>query len=171
MEGVYYHNVTQTEAEGTSESLVLCLPAPTEYVPNIKSSYLDKFVDPKLLARSIDYAVRVLRHWDFDSIAFTGVSGALIGPSIAMRMGKTFIVVRKRTEQGITHTARIVEGDYNARRYVIVDDFVCSGDTKRRVIEEISKEMPSAVCLGILEVNYIYEDELAVWEGKRYPLR
>ncbi len=43
----------------------------------------------------IEAACEKLRGLDFDAIAFTGSSGALIAPMLAWRLGKGLILVRK----------------------------------------------------------------------------
>jgi len=85
---------------------------------------------------------------EFDAIAFRGLSGALLAPIVALQMGKTLIAVRKGES---THSSRDVEGDYGARRYVIIDDIVSSGDTVRAIIADIKTENPEAYCIGVYQ--------------------
>jgi adenine/guanine phosphoribosyltransferase-like PRPP-binding protein len=64
------------------------------------------------------------------------VSGALIAPAIAHKMGKGLIVVRKKGDD--THSARKIEGHFDQCRYVIVDDFICTGKTLKFIAQSIA---------------------------------
>jgi adenine/guanine phosphoribosyltransferase-like PRPP-binding protein len=77
---------------------------------------------------------------DYDAIAFTGVSGAAYGFPAALRTHCPAIVVRKTLDDG-THSCHLVEGPRDIERYCIVDDFIASGDTVRRIIEQVSKHL------------------------------
>lgn len=88
----------------------------------------------------------------FKSIAFTGVSGALVAPIIAVNLKKHLIVVRKTPIS--SHSSRLVEGQ-NKGSFVIVDDFMCSGETITYMLSEINKFMISGRCLCI----YLYNDK------------
>jgi adenine/guanine phosphoribosyltransferase-like PRPP-binding protein len=46
-------------------------------------------------------------------------------------------------------TNQTVEGDRNARTYVIVDDFIATGNTVRIIQEEITK-WSQATCVGVM---------------------
>lgn len=167
-----HHN--PTKAEGMTA--VTCIDKPSSvsesehnYLPKFRSSYLWRFIESGGLDKYANFAVRALANWQFDALAFTGMSGALIAPLVAMRMDKPLIMVRKRGEQ--SHAGSMyVEGDYNARRYIIIDDLVASGDTARRIVHEISLAMPKAQCLGLLEVNELHEELLNIYQTAQYPL-
>lgn len=107
----------------------------------------------------------------FDTIAFRGMSGALVAPSIAAKLEKDVILVRK---QGASHSSRICEGRVNAKRYVIIDDFVEYGTTVLNIISEIkkwqeqyqhtmswldetAKDFPLATCVGM--VFYLHGED------------
>lgn len=85
----------------------------------------------KILANSL----KNLRGLDFDAIAFTGVSGALVAPALAYNLGKGLIVVRR----GPRHSGWALEGHINASTYIIVDDFLCSGNTVKRIARAVQK--------------------------------
>jgi len=126
--------------------------------------YLERFTNPEKLAARIDMAVRALRGHKFDCIAFTGMSGMLIGPPVALRLGKTFLMVRK--DAYASHSTLEVEGDYAAHRYIILDDFTESGNTIRRIREAIAVHSPDAKYVGFLGVAHITEGRLAVAEKR-----
>ncbi len=109
--------------------------------------YLDPVLDPATRRGIIDRVITQCHGLDFDAFACRGLSGMLVAPIVAMEMGKTLLVVRKKDEDN--HSSRMVEGDIGARRYVIVDDLISSGATCRAIIEEI-REVSEAQCIGII---------------------
>ena len=114
--------------------------------------WLAPLLDPDWRREVITTAKEHLARQDFDAIAFMGLSGALIAPILAMEMNKTLICVRKSDE--VRHSYNEVEGDSNARRYIIIDDFVTSGGTVRRIVAEISRFAPRAKCIGVFQHRY-----------------
>lgn len=124
----------------------------------VSSSHMYQFLHPEYLSESIANAIKALKGYEFDAVAFRGMSGALIGPPVALALGKTMILVRKPDDD--SHSGMTVEGDKSAQRYIILDDFKASGRTKRTMIEEIREFAPDANCLGLLEVQYISQDTL-----------
>lgn len=127
--------------------------------PKVKcASHLEHTLNVSLLRQTIRRAVAVLKHYEFDAIAFRGLSGSLIAPALAVELNKSLIAVRKPEE--IRHSSRIVEGDYNAKRYVIVDDLISTGTTARAIVEAIKNEVNSdAICIGVLETMYLNCEE------------
>lgn len=83
---------------------------------------------------------------DFDSIACSGFSGAMIVPQIAELMNKNIILVRKTVEK--TYSEFVIEG-VAPSRYIIVDDLICSGSTVKHIIRSIKDEHPRAICMGV----------------------
>jgi len=51
--------------------------------------YLEEFIQPDRLRKSIAVAVDALKYHRYDSLVFRGTSGLLIGPSVALATGKT----------------------------------------------------------------------------------
>jgi orotate phosphoribosyltransferase-like protein len=122
----------------------------------IHASWLEHSIQQEKLRVILPRARRILRKYQFDSIAFRGVSGALTAPILAYMLRKNLLAVRKEpNEDGWSHSTGMVEGDANARRYIIVDDFVSSGKTIRKIFERLREFAPSARCLGILEIEAI----------------
>jgi adenine/guanine phosphoribosyltransferase-like PRPP-binding protein len=107
----------------------------------------------------VSRAVRVLAQHsgDFDSIVATGMSGMSVAPIVAFVLKKQLVVVRKTTDG--THSCDLVEKDHKKgiRRYVIIDDFVSSGDTVNRVYRQLAKHrgaQPVAIyCYAAQEWN------------------
>lgn len=135
----------------------------------MQSQYLKSALSWPLRKQLIDRAVEVLiPHVDqFDAVVFRGISGALVGPSIADRLEKDICVVRKREN---SHSCYMVEGRIG-RPFLIVDDVMMTGETARTILrayrdcqQNPRREIPR--CAGI----YLYrasedftEDEIRQW--------
>jgi adenine/guanine phosphoribosyltransferase-like PRPP-binding protein len=76
----------------------------------------------------------------FEAIAFRGSSGAAVAYPYSVEFGVPLIHVRK--EQNSNCYLR-VEGLYFAKSYIILDDFMSSGDTIRTIVEEIRQAYTS----------------------------
>ena len=76
----------------------------------------------------VEYCVKCLRPHlnEFDAIAISGYSMAIVGSILAHKLGKNIILVRKESDS--SHSLYTVEGLYE-QRVVLVDDLICSGDT------------------------------------------
>lgn len=105
--------------------------------PMITTDYLWEFFDHATRMKLLNTARRVLREVEFDAVAFTGVSGALLGPMIADALDKELIVVRKMDRE-YSHSALRVEGALHVGSYIIADDFVATGQTLYRVYNAIA---------------------------------
>ncbi len=65
---------------------------------------------------------------DFDVIAIRGNSGAIVGGAVAAELEKSLLLVRKPTEN--SHGSPVETSlRLDTYRYVVVDDFVSSGET------------------------------------------
>lgn len=82
----------------------------------------------------IEKAKRDLADVNFDTLVGAGFSGSIVIPSLALALGKKFVLIRKDTDDSHHGQGRLV-GDLG-ERWVFVDDFVSSGATRRRVIEK-----------------------------------
>lgn len=104
--------------------------------------YFKSLLVPRARCRIIRECVAAIRtHCPHaEAVAFTGVSGSLIGPPVADRLRLPMIVVRKlgaSTHSNGGNGPRRVEGCYTAPSYVVVDDFVETGNTIRTIRHEI----------------------------------
>lgn len=126
---------------------------------NCKSDYLHNVLDVTRLPKTIDAIVETIRksRIDFDAIAFRGMSGALIAPSIAVKLHKALIMVRKEKE--FSHSPYTVEGYHSSYpfKYIIIDDLICSGETIRTIIDKLTKS-PSHH-FGKCKAVFIYRRE------------
>lgn len=134
------------------------------------ADYMRKFIDTDKLNYHAALAIQALDLIPFDTIAYRGMSGCLIAPIVAVAMRKHMIMVRKTGDS--THSDRMVEGNKGAKRYVIVDDFVSTGETGLNIQESVASFAPKAKYVGILGVQYISTRLLAytVEQGIPYPL-
>ena len=125
------------------------------------SSHMLPYLDPSSLEKYLSLAEQALRIQadQFDSIAFRGMSGALLGPPLAMRLNKGMLLVRKSNDN--SHSSFRVEGFIGCKRYVIVDDFVSSKNTINNIVECIYNNIGTeAVCVGVLEVTYLSQEDI-----------
>lgn len=102
-------------------------------------------------ATTIKRAVKRLKYLrrgglQFDAIAFAGMSGCLMAPAIADKLGVGIMAIRKRGER--THADFTVEATPKCVTYIIVDDLVYSGQTVERIQDALGPEH----CKGI----YVY---------------
>lgn len=119
---------------------------------NQKISIISEYLDDYLCSKNLNKIIKKVKKsinskLVFDSIAFRGMSGALLAPTLAIRLNKQLIMVRKKTE---THSGLIVEGNLKSKKYIIVDDFIDSGLTVANILMEIKRVFPRASCQGIL---------------------
>jgi adenine/guanine phosphoribosyltransferase-like PRPP-binding protein len=113
------------------------------------ASHLEPMLTPERARFTVRQVIKMIKARDlkFDTIACRGVSGLLIAPVVAMRLNKTLLVVRKGEN---THSTHAVEGDYGAKRYLILDDFIDGGSTVRAIVEGIYGVSPKARCVGFI---------------------
>ena len=118
-------------------------PRPKPYKPpkpkfiSSKSQYMIEAFEPdlnpivKLVRRQTRGVVR------FDTIVGTGLSGALIVPTVARALGKRWAIVRKQDDRS-THSSYRVEGEIG-KRWLFLDDTIASGATRGHVRKQIAK--------------------------------
>lgn len=122
------------------------------------SMYLEKSLKPSRLkvtvkdvSRKVSFLQKKLK---FEAIAFRGFSGASIAFPVSFKTGIPLLMVRKGTTD--SHGS-MVEGDddIEVSRYLILDDFISSGETIAATIRTLDSErnkrnMFNADCVGIL---------------------
>ena len=116
----------------------------------------------KAIIKSVCH-LRPMAH-TFDSIVCCGTSGLLVAPQIAEILDKPIVVVRKDIDpDGFPQKCYSdfgVEGVV-PNRYIIVDDFICTGNTIRYIMDSISEDSPSSRCYGV----YCYMNEECFYKG------
>lgn len=116
----------------------------------LNTDYL-KALDYRAARKILALAEKILSKIKFDAIAYSGASGSLIAPALAFRMNKGLLLVRKEKN---THSGSKVEGHTQIKRYIIVDDFVNTGDTIKRIAREVKKNCDCAILVGVYEYHY-----------------
>jgi orotate phosphoribosyltransferase-like protein len=104
---------------------------------SVTTDYLDDVFNKSLFESGIDLAAARLLKFGlhkFDSIAFSGVSGAAYAFPLAYKLGVNLINIRKEDS---AHYPDIFEGYTNSKKYIIVDDFVETGATLARIQEGV----------------------------------
>lgn len=111
----------------------------SEMIYNTTVSYLERIWSREAMDKKIADAEATLKDVDFDTIVCTGLSGTLFGLTLAHRMNKMLLIVRKRGAH--THSAYPVEGQLG-QRWLFVDDLVDSGVTRLTVIKAVAEIVP-----------------------------
>jgi adenine/guanine phosphoribosyltransferase-like PRPP-binding protein len=93
----------------------------------------------------------------YDTIVFSGASGTMIGPILALRLEKEMVLVRKKKDTD-SHSGMNVEGFDESDNYIIVDDFVDSGNTVKHIQRKMHGFAPQAKCLGVVSVQELDDD-------------
>ena len=170
--------VVETPSYRTYALPELTKPCMDKHVPNFDSAgYMSRYINPESLLLAVSRALTAIENLEkntgveIDAVAFRGCSGMMIGPLISVMSNKTMLMVRKPSEKA--HSYMPVEGDRGARRYIIVDDFVDTGETVLKIRDAVKKFAPHAHCLGVLEVTLLdtficeeptLRDSWDVWE-------
>jgi len=116
--------------------------------------YLENLMSGGRLNRKKNALIRCIEksNTKFDTVAFTGVSGSLLGPTIAMHFKKRVVIIRKNIMG--THSNRMVEGDIKrCHKYIIIDDVVESGRTIQRIVKKIADSGHNSRCVGVFLYN------------------
>jgi len=127
---------------------------------HIGATYLRPAMDRSTRKDTIERLDGEIRHSgiEFDGIAFRGLSGALVAPTLSDRFNVPMICVRKRDGN---HGGYSLEGDTRVKRYIIVDDMIASGVTCSTIINEIAaSNLFAAQCVGIFLYNHDGEDDI-----------
>lgn len=139
-----------------------------KFEPEIESQYLHSIYQNVDYTKLVNAAIRRTKEIavkvKFDAIAFTGTSGAAMAYPLSYKLKIPLICVRKDKSNYQNYSDYDIEGIINAKKYLIVDDFMSSGDTVRRIISKIKERMPIAKPIGILLYN-IYPSESRKVQG------
>lgn len=108
------------------------------------------------LGEVIEEAQKRLDGVDFDTIVGTGFSGGIVIPSLALAMGKKFVLIRKETDDSHHGKGRLC-GDLG-QRWIFVDDFVSSGRTLRRVIGKVGQACAEERVSTTMVGRYMYQN-------------
>jgi orotate phosphoribosyltransferase len=116
------------------------------------------------LPEVVEEAAEVLKRVDFDTLVGTGFSGGIVVPTLALAMGKKFVLVRKDTDD--SHHGRGQLLGELGERWVFVDDFVSSGRTRTRVMEKIKETAQNWEIDTTMVGQYMYvQNMFRPWNG------
>ena len=117
------------------------------------SPYLNKALNdlPGLLKRSA--ITLTAAQVEFDAIVCTGVSGMLVGPALAVALGKRLAIIRKKDDKMNHATVEIESGMEPDDRWIFVDDIIASGRTATHVMERMGKAV-GGECAGYYMYNW-----------------
>ena len=137
----------------------------------ISTSYLSTIFYPETFPKTIEASLEVARRLKeergFDTIAFSGMSGAAMAFILANEMKLPLLCVRKKGESSHYvngYEDRILEGNLTTEKFLLVDDFISSGKTVNYMLDCIKKDIPTAVCVGML----MYAGYGGTYKHKRY---
>jgi adenine/guanine phosphoribosyltransferase-like PRPP-binding protein len=121
---------------------------------NPVTDYLYPIYNPKLFKKVVNRAAyiikKILIKTGFDTIAFTGSSGAAIAYPVSYKLDVPLTHIRKGKRH---HCSYQVEGRYDIEKYIILDDRVDSGDTLLRIIKSMNKAVHEPELVGIVLYN------------------
>ena len=137
-----------------------------------QSSYLNTALDMERALFAVSVIERIVKEKEieFDTIVFRGMSGAILAPLVAAKLGKELLMVRKEDN---SHSSYIVEGNIATRKYIILDDLISTGETILSIFKALFKEgarqeqfcqnpeydLRTASCEGII----LYESLKGTW--------
>lgn len=127
----------------------------TSYFQEALSDDLDSF---------IDRARTALKGVQYDTLVGTGMSGALIVPTLARALDQHWLIVRKPKDG--SHSWHPFIGKLG-RRWIFVDDFIDSGATRKRVLAAIQKEAESFDFKTTYVGDYLYVDYPSTFQPAR----
>lgn len=113
-----------------------------------------------------DIAVRMreeLKEVEFDTMVGTGLSGTLVVPTLARAFGTLWAIVRKEHSP---HSYGLIEGEIG-QKWLMVDDFVDTGETVRRVQRAINEEFLRFPDISTQYVG-IYQYERGYFSNRSY---
>jgi len=131
------------------------------------STYLQSVFEPHYFKRVVQDIIKILNPLknSFDVIAFKGMSGSLVAPTVAMKLDKRLVMVRKKTDR--SHSGMDTEGYKMANRVVFLDDCISSGETicslfsdlvkSRRVLDD-QYPLPKIVAVVLYNDSKTYDE-------------
>jgi adenine/guanine phosphoribosyltransferase-like PRPP-binding protein len=122
---------------------------PTEKY-SVVSDYLHRVYDTTDYIKLIDKMVlRVslfCKKYKIEAIAFTGHSGAAVAYPLSYKLKIPIVCIRKGSSH---YGSGRYEGIEDVERYIIVDDFIETGATIRRIKKQVKTYSPNAKLIGI----------------------
>jgi adenine/guanine phosphoribosyltransferase-like PRPP-binding protein len=124
------------------------------------------YIRVDVLRKIVDQTAKFLSDKDFDALAFSGNSGAILGSALSLALNKPMILVRKSVED--CHSSFTCEGFHAAKRYIIVDDFVSTGSTVHYISRKVREWAPDMELVGVMQAVKLYWGDPDFW-ADRWP--
>jgi hypothetical protein len=122
--------------------------------------YLDDIAET---VRKADDCLR--RHKSrFDFLAVTGMSGVLVGSPLAIRLHRPLVVLRKEHDACHSLSGDLINRREAFGRYLIIDDFISSGTTYRRLREFFDVEDTGLAARTRYAGVYLYSGQTLSWD-------
>lgn len=146
---------------------------------NYQTSYLSELFHLPSFKRTVDETIEAInllragigiggnKPLDFDTIAFSGTSGAGLAYILSYRLNIPLLMVRKPSDD--SHSLLRIEGNLDAKKYLIIDDLIFSGNTAAFIVKSIYEFLPKARCTGLLLYNTSRTGELCFNWGPEFP--
>ena|SRR5271156_4732446 len=132
------------------------------------TSYLGRIFDvnqyPQLINKLSIKIKKFQQKQSFDAIAFTGTSGCSVAFTLSYKLGIPLICIRKNSDN--SHFNGLYEGVENVKRYIIVDDFIASGDTIATIKKNVLLRSKRAKLVGI----FLYGQSANQTTHKKIPV-
>jgi hypoxanthine phosphoribosyltransferase len=93
---------------------------------------------------------------DFDTIAFTGMSGALIAPIIGFVLNKNILMIRKYGDKH--HSNLTAEGYVHSKNIIIIDDQCSTGATLNYIYDSIGRTLRTHYVDFKIKAIILYND-------------
>lgn len=132
-------------------------------------SHFSTVLDSEKQRRVVERCIKELQSVEFDTLAFIGLSGAVIAPILAYVLGKELLMIRKNGGNDGSNSCYWIEGNLGAERVVIVDDIISTGYTMSQAMHALraiqKRHSPSIQVVGLLlhSNGDGYEDEILGW--------
>lgn len=135
----------------------------------MNTSYLHRVFRPEDFQASVKSMLRkvsdVYEATPFEALAFTGQSGAAMAYILSYTLQFPMILVRQ--DDDTSHHVKLwspdenpslkcLEGEVDARSYLIVDDQIEQGRTVNLIVNRIQSYNPSAICVGAVLYAWNY---------------
>jgi adenine/guanine phosphoribosyltransferase-like PRPP-binding protein len=145
------------------------------------SSYHEENYHPQRLKarirRMAKKLISIRKKHPFDAIAFRGTSGAALAYPLSVLHGYHLICVRRSGRKNNHGGAVEASERKEIKKYIIVDDFVCSGKTVQEIVETINKQFnnswsdyPTPKCVGVLLANGYDDKRIEISEKEEIPV-
>jgi hypothetical protein len=132
----------------------------------VEGSHVDDlFTQPHLTISRVTKVIRDHFPKCGGIVTAAGLSGSMLVLPVALRVKVPYAVVRDKE----SHGANFVEGDRGVKRYVIIDDFISSGETVANVIRQI-RDWNRSAPIGVVLYRH-QEEKFNIHEYEYRPVK